>query len=384
MKNHGKTLTDRMYDSVRRGIGALAVAGLGYIGLNYLLPSKADAQEVTRVTETENFDADDSGVAKSNIRNPTDKWDVGLSSKELECQEYADGSTGYLFFHFNDKLYNFKTGNLCVEVDSRKDKWSNDVDKDILVIAGSPTDNTYYLFAINAHHVTGGKWWIYSITPGLESLLYLGGKSDVILKGGTNKLSVSYDATNGYNFKVNDNDKFLTDDEKISINSWLPFLEGYTGVGAEDTNEKGDPSLTSIFYFDNHKAIYDSGGGGAAKDLRIPHKPEFFIRGDANRDFKLGVADAITILNYLFRYENEFKCYEAMDVNDDGRIDIVDPVKLLLNQFVGGINTPKLDPWEIPPPNMGGGGLDLDISKYENGRIVGLETLNCDDGLSPE
>ena len=379
MKNHGKTLLDRMYDSVRKGIYTAAAIGLGYMGMNYLAPSKAYAQ--VRVEENENFNG---SITKSNIRNPTDKWILNVDDTELKCKDYDSGGAGYEFFYFNDKLYEFTPSTkMCVEVETRKNVGGNNgLSKEGIIIAGSPTDNTYYLFAINTHPEYGGQWWIYRNTPGIETHRFLGGFSDLITKGGTNRLIASYDA-NGYNIKIGAGiDELLTPDEKRILNERLPLLSGYTGLIVEDTNDGiDDPSI--ITSFDNHKTTYTPQGGGQAlagggvvKDPSIPHVPELFIRGDANRDFKLGVADAVVMLRYLFLDDNEFKCYDAMDMEDDGSIDITDPLKLLFKLF-GGVD------YQIPPPSIGGYGLDLDITEKENGQIVGIETLNCDDGLSP-
>ncbi|MEK6705896.1 MAG: PKD domain-containing protein, partial [Bdellovibrionota bacterium] len=46
-----------------------------------------------------------------------------------------------------------------------------------------------------------------------------------------------------------------------------------------------------------------------------------FIRGDANRDGNLDIADPIKILSYLFA-SDEATCLDACDVNDSGQVDI--------------------------------------------------------------
>ncbi len=50
-----------------------------------------------------------------------------------------------------------------------------------------------------------------------------------------------------------------------------------------------------------------------------------FIRGDANRDNAIDIADPVKILSYLFASE-EASCLDACDVNDSGQIDIADPI----------------------------------------------------------
>ena len=67
-----------------------------------------------------------------------------------------------------------------------------------------------------------------------------------------------------------------------------------------------------------------------------------FIRGDVNGDGDVNIADAISVLEYLFAGGEPPPCPDAADVNDDGIINIADPVALLSALFVGD--------FEISPP----------------------------------
>ena len=60
-----------------------------------------------------------------------------------------------------------------------------------------------------------------------------------------------------------------------------------------------------------------------------------FIRGDANRDGKVDLSDAIFILNYLFKNGKSSFCADTADVNDDGTLDISDAVRVLVVLFKG-------------------------------------------------
>lgn len=66
-----------------------------------------------------------------------------------------------------------------------------------------------------------------------------------------------------------------------------------------------------------------------------------FVRGDANADQSVDIADVLTILGELFLGKAEVSCEDAMDVNDDGNLDISDPVSLLLHLFVADIDVPS-------------------------------------------
>ena len=66
------------------------------------------------------------------------------------------------------------------------------------------------------------------------------------------------------------------------------------------------------------------------------------MRGDADADGTIGIADALRILDYLFRKGEPFDCESAADVDDDGELDLGDAVHTLLHLFRGG---------PLPPPN---------------------------------
>ncbi len=67
-----------------------------------------------------------------------------------------------------------------------------------------------------------------------------------------------------------------------------------------------------------------------------------FIRGDANLDSRVDLADAIFLLVWQFREGAQPACMDGADINDDGRTDLADAVYLLQWLFRDGP--------EIPPP----------------------------------
>ncbi len=74
-----------------------------------------------------------------------------------------------------------------------------------------------------------------------------------------------------------------------------------------------------------------------------------FRRGDPNDDGAINIADPISILGYLFRYALPPKCIASADANSDGRIDIADAVYLLGYLFSSG------SPPGVPFPGCGDG-----------------------------
>lgn len=84
--------------------------------------------------------------------------------------------------------------------------------------------------------------------------------------------------------------------------------------------------------------VFQSGTGGP-----LPA----FVRGDANQDGKHDLADAVTILSYLFT-NGELLCLDSGDVNDDGKLDLADPVSLLSYLF-----NPEVVDLPAPFPDCG-------------------------------
>ncbi len=64
-----------------------------------------------------------------------------------------------------------------------------------------------------------------------------------------------------------------------------------------------------------------------------------FIRTDANADARVGLADAVAMLAYLFGGK-ALACLDAADADDDGRVNLTDPIRLLLYLFATGPQPP--------------------------------------------
>jgi hypothetical protein len=78
------------------------------------------------------------------------------------------------------------------------------------------------------------------------------------------------------------------------------------------------------------------------------------LRGDANRDDRVNLADAIFTLNFLYRGGPAPPCEDAADADDDGKISMEDPIVTLWYLFLGedGIRPPgPTSPWFDPTPD---------------------------------
>lgn len=101
------------------------------------------------------------------------------------------------------------------------------------------------------------------------------------------------------------------------------------------------------------------GIGMAASSSSVPTNPGFrqcqFLRGDANSDGVLDIADTVAIAQYAsgvlpFTPRN----LDALDVNDDGQIDLSDSIAWNSWYFQGGLPFPEPFPFLGSDPTLDG------------------------------
>jgi hypothetical protein len=93
------------------------------------------------------------------------------------------------------------------------------------------------------------------------------------------------------------------------VNAVIP-----TEFGVPPTTEGGQVSISRLY---NGK-------------VKILGEVTFFMRGDANQDMRLDIADPIRIIDALFAGGRALlTCPDAGDANDDGEINVADPIALL-------------------------------------------------------
>ena len=88
-----------------------------------------------------------------------------------------------------------------------------------------------------------------------------------------------------------------------------------------------------------------------------------FVRGDANNDMALNLADAIYGLNWLFQNGPEPACQDAADSNDDGMIDVSDTIYLISFYFVDGPEPPP--PFRNPGTDPTSDNVDCQASAWD-------------------
>ena len=87
-----------------------------------------------------------------------------------------------------------------------------------------------------------------------------------------------------------------------------------------------------------------------------------FVRGDCNADGSNNIADVVAALGFLFGGTGTPLCADSCDLNDDGGLDISDPVFLLSNLFSSGSNP------AAPYPNNVESGLHHAGENFRIGR----------------
>ena len=91
------------------------------------------------------------------------------------------------------------------------------------------------------------------------------------------------------------------------------------------------------------------GGDGSRAEGRCeyvcvgPDPRPHFLRADCNDDGTVDIADPVATLFAIFLGEFEITCEDACDSNDDRTVDISDPITTLAALFLGNATIPILD-----------------------------------------
>ncbi len=115
----------------------------------------------------------------------------------------------------------------------------------------------------------------------------------------------------------------------LDNNNWLGRSQWNDPLLSGSYNEFRiyDVALTPPEILGTYEAGPDAvfGGGGE----------ERFMRGDSNADGAVNIADAISILGFLFGGEEAPVCMDSADANDDGAVNIADAIRTLGYLFGG-------------------------------------------------
>lgn len=80
--------------------------------------------------------------------------------------------------------------------------------------------------------------------------------------------------------------------------------------------------------------------------IEVVPREAVFVRGDANRNGRIELSDAVAIINHLFSSDSfALPCPDAADIDDDGTVQLTDATRLLRYLFGGG--SPPFPPFEL-------------------------------------
>ena len=108
------------------------------------------------------------------------------------------------------------------------------------------------------------------------------------------------------------------------------FPEGITPVTCTATDDSGNTRTCSF-------------------NVRISSDEPFFYRGDSNGDDRVTISDPVFTLLALFLGVEQPSCADAADADDNGALDMADPIYLLRFLFQGGAPVPPPGVQEIGP-----------------------------------
>jgi PKD repeat protein len=116
----------------------------------------------------------------------------------------------------------------------------------------------------------------------------------------------------------------------IASYAWS-FGDGQTGTGKQTTHTyAGDGVFTVTLIVTDNIGLTAT----ATVTVVVEKGGAQFKRGDANMDATVNIADAITVLGYLFGGgTTKLNCLDAANANDDAKLDIADAVKVLGHLF---------------------------------------------------
>jgi len=126
-------------------------------------------------------------------------------------------------------------------------------------------------------------------------------------------------------------------------------------------NGIGDPPISNIFTVNGGISVYPELHNGTITIIRpdMEYLGPFFLRGDANNDGAISIADCIFVLGYLFAGRDSPYCLDSADVDDNQMVNIADAIAILSYLFGNKFSpaypfpTPGLDPTPDDLPGCG-------------------------------
>ncbi len=107
------------------------------------------------------------------------------------------------------------------------------------------------------------------------------------------------------------------------------------------------------------------------KELTVSHSDQELLRGDANWDGRTSMSDVLLLRRHLFNGAIPPLCPDAADANDDGGINIADPVMILQSIFTSDVTLPA--PYPAPGIDFTGDSLTCEAGELIPGEFTNDE-----------
>lgn len=124
------------------------------------------------------------------------------------------------------------------------------------------------------------------------------------------------------------------------------YRDGMLLAAGLDESSYNDTGLENGRAYTYTVTAVDTQDNESASSEELQAAPELppvgpFLRGDANVDLRVDIADAIWMLGYLFAGGVMPQCNAAADSNADGEVNVADPIFTLNWLFMGGLPSPS-------------------------------------------
>ena len=131
-------------------------------------------------------------------------------------------------------------------------------------------------------------------------------------------------------------------DQAGNVWEWVETeVEGHRGIRGGSFDDY--PLLFEAVYRDSQEPGQELEFIGFRVAAATGSSAPEFVRGDVNQDYEVDITDAVVILGYLYKGDEEPGCLSAGDTNDDSELDLTDGVFLLMSLYTS--------PEPIPEPS---------------------------------